>query len=125
MREPLPPYASKLLANRLAVYKEFPQRGLKEWRHCQSRVPLIQRILSWRSSPYLPDTPEASFYRLYKVFRGRLDNPVPQRARIFLEPGVLAACQSPQPRAKRHTSKGSQGEKGSYGRANTHHGACV
>ncbi|KDQ29028.1 hypothetical protein PLEOSDRAFT_1039400 [Pleurotus ostreatus PC15] len=36
------------------------------WRHSQHRPPLIQRLLSFRLNAYLPDTPAASFYRLYQ-----------------------------------------------------------
>ncbi|KAF8156934.1 hypothetical protein B0H34DRAFT_479030 [Crassisporium funariophilum] len=66
--EPLPPFVSVLLANRSKVGIRFPTRRQKEWQHSQLRTPLTQRVFSWGSSPYLPDTPSASFYRLYQFF---------------------------------------------------------
>ncbi|KAF9495714.1 hypothetical protein BDN71DRAFT_1390971 [Pleurotus eryngii] len=36
------------------------------WRHSQLRPPLSQRFLTLNINAYLPDTPSASFYRLYQ-----------------------------------------------------------
>jgi hypothetical protein len=74
--EPLPPFVSQLLADRAKVVRQFPIRRQMDWRHSQFRPPLLQRVLSFgasitstssnTSSSYLPDTPAASFYRLYQ-----------------------------------------------------------
>jgi hypothetical protein len=71
--EPLPPFVSQLLADRAKIVRQFPIRRQMDWRHSQLRPPLLQRVLSFStsiisntSSPYLPDTPAASFYRLYQ-----------------------------------------------------------
>ena len=67
--EPLPQFVSQLLADRAKVIREFPIRRQMDWRHSRLRLPLLQRVLSKFSSaspPYLPDTPAASFYRLYQ-----------------------------------------------------------
>lgn len=67
--EPLPPFVSQLLANRAKVIHQFPIRQQMDWRHSQLRRPLLQWVLSKldsASSSYLPDTPTASFYRLYQ-----------------------------------------------------------
>jgi len=68
--EPLPPFVSQLLADRAKVVRQFPIRRQIDWRHSQLRPPLLQRVLSFSasntSSSYLPDTPAASFYRLYQ-----------------------------------------------------------
>jgi len=68
--EPLPPFVSRLLTDRGKVVRQFPIRRQMDWRHSQLRPPLLQRVLSRfdsaESSSYLPDTPTASFYRLYQ-----------------------------------------------------------
>lgn len=72
--EPLPPFVSQLLADRAKVVRQFPIRRQMDWRHSQLRPPLLQRVLSFGASmtstssntAYLPDTPAASFYRLYQ-----------------------------------------------------------
>jgi len=67
--EPLPPSVRELLADRAKVVRQFPIRRQMDWRHSQLRQPLFQRVLSRfdsAASSYLPDTPAASFYRLYQ-----------------------------------------------------------
>jgi hypothetical protein len=71
--EPLPPFVSQLLADRAKVVRQFPIRRQMDWRHSQLRPPLLQRVLtsitstsSNTSTSYHPDTPAASFYRIYQ-----------------------------------------------------------
>ncbi|KAF8068949.1 hypothetical protein FPV67DRAFT_1097997 [Lyophyllum atratum] len=67
-KEPPPSFVSDLVADRSKIYRKFPTTRPMEWRHSQLRAPLLRRVLSWRFSPYLPDTPSASFNRLYQFF---------------------------------------------------------
>lgn len=66
--EPLPPSVSQLLSNRSKVFNRFSLQRQIDWRHSLLRVPIYCRPFPFTSSPFLPDTPSASFYRLYQLF---------------------------------------------------------
>ncbi|KAG9219302.1 hypothetical protein CCMSSC00406_0001712 [Pleurotus cornucopiae] len=66
--EPLPPFVSQLLSrdSKVKVIRKYPTRRQMTWRHSQLRPSLSQRLLTLNINAYLPDTPSASFYRLYQ-----------------------------------------------------------
>jgi hypothetical protein len=115
--EPIPPFVSQLLADRAKVVRQFPIRRQMDWRHSQLRPPLLQRVLSFGASmtstssssnaSYLPDTPAASFYRLYQFlvidwtiqFRNELEYFWGQAA------WPLAALPDPDPTTGRDVAK--------------------
>lgn len=66
--EPLPPSVSHLLSNRSKVFGRFSLQNQMAWRHSLLRVPIYRRPFPFTSSSFLPDTPSASFYRLYQLF---------------------------------------------------------
>lgn len=66
--EPLPPSVYHLLSNRSEVFNRFSLQHQMAWRHSLLRVPLYRRLSPFTSSSFLPDTPSASFYRLYQLF---------------------------------------------------------
>ncbi|GBE86391.1 hypothetical protein SCP_0902700 [Sparassis crispa] len=62
--EPLPPSIDELLADRAKARSRYPLSSPHRWRTSRVPLPLFSRILR---TPQ-PDTPSASFYRLYEFF---------------------------------------------------------
>jgi len=62
--EPLPPSVSALSSDTAAARARYPLAQPSTYRHSRVRPPLLTRILNGS----LPDTPSASFYRIYEFF---------------------------------------------------------
>ncbi|KAF9219683.1 hypothetical protein BS17DRAFT_381441 [Gyrodon lividus] len=62
--EPLPPSVSELLANRDKARARYPLNRPSDWQKSRAQPSLLPRLLGRQ----LPDTPSASFYRIYEFF---------------------------------------------------------
>ncbi|KIM90050.1 hypothetical protein PILCRDRAFT_812860 [Piloderma croceum F 1598] len=63
-KEPLPPSVDDLLADRDTVHRRYPITCPYKWRTSRLPPSFFSRFTGSRR----PDTPSASFYRLYEFF---------------------------------------------------------